>query len=82
MEVKLVDKLPFEMIRRNILIKKESKTNPEYGSIPEKRPIQELINNGVIALNKPSGPTSHQVAEYTKNILKIKKAGHGGTLEL
>ncbi|MEK6955469.1 MAG: RNA-guided pseudouridylation complex pseudouridine synthase subunit Cbf5, partial [Nanoarchaeota archaeon] len=49
---------------------------------PEDRTIKELLNNGVISLNKPDGPTSHQVADYAKRILGADKVGHGGTLEI
>jgi tRNA pseudouridine(55) synthase len=43
--------------------------------------IQELIKFGIVNIDKPAGPTSHQVAEYVKKILKIKKSGHSGTLD-
>ncbi|MFQ5837140.1 MAG: RNA-guided pseudouridylation complex pseudouridine synthase subunit Cbf5, partial [Candidatus Bathyarchaeia archaeon] len=36
---------------------------------------------GIINLDKPSGPSSHEVTAWVKRILKIEKAGHGGTLE-
>lgn len=73
--------LPFENIKRKILTKKESVTNPEYGLDPNKRPIEILINYGVVNINKPKGPTSHQAAEYLQKILHINKAGHSGTLD-
>ncbi len=75
------NKLPFEEINRETLVKKESTTNESHGKIPEERTIEELLNNGVICLNKPSGPSSHQVADYIKQILKVDKIGHGGTLD-
>jgi len=76
-----MEELPFEKIKRKILVKKESETNSLYGNKPENRPVNELINNGVICLNKSQGPTSHQTAEYVKNILNLKYVGHGGTLD-
>jgi len=72
--------LPFERIERKMLIKEEAETDPKYGIKPEERPVEQLINYGIINVNKPAGPTSHQVADYTKQILHIKKAGHSGTL--
>ena len=75
-----MNKLPFEQIEREILIKKESATNESYGKRPEQRTTKELLNNGVICLNKLSGPSSHQVADYVKKILNVEKVGHGGTL--
>jgi H/ACA ribonucleoprotein complex subunit 4 len=35
----------------------------------------------VINLDKPAGPTSHEVAAWTKKILKVSSIGHGGTLD-
>lgn len=73
--------LPFETIKREILVKKETETSPEYGCNPEERPVDVLIQYGVVNINKPKGPTSHQAAEYVQKILNIKKAGHAGTLD-
>lgn len=74
-----MDNLPFEAIKREILIKKESTGN--YGCKPEERNTEEIINYGVVNIDKPQGPTSHQVSDYVKRILGISKAGHSGTLE-
>ncbi len=72
--------LPFERINREILVKKESVTNPDYGSVPESRSIGKLIEYGIVNVNKPPGPSSHQVSDYVKKILCLEKAGHSGTL--
>ena len=71
--------LPFEKIKREILIKKEAKA--EFGIDPSKRKTEDIINYGIVNIDKQPGITSHQVAEYVKRILKIKKAGHSGTLD-
>lgn len=76
-----MNKLPFEGIERKVLVKKEAKTDMKCGCKPEERPTEEIINYGIICLNKPAGPTSHMVAEYARNILNIDKSGHGGTLD-
>ncbi len=73
--------LPFEKQKREILIRKEAKTSQEFGCYPEERPVEEIINYGIVNIDKPSGPTSHQVSAYVKEILNIKKAGHSGTLD-
>ena len=39
------------------------------------------MNYGLILLDKPPGPTSHEVVAWTKRILGISKAGHSGTLD-
>ena len=56
-------------------------TDPKYGSIPWERPIGEYIKKGLIILDKPPGPTSHEVVAWIKKMIGIEKAGHGGTLE-
>lgn len=76
-----MNKLPFEKENRKLVTRYKAKTNPEQGCAPEKRSLNELLKKAVINLDKPSGPTSHEVADYVKNILKVKTAGHGGTLD-
>ena len=76
-----MSKLPFERGAREVFIRKPAKTDSKFGCSPDKRPVDELINYGVININKPKGPTSHQVSAYTQKILGIKKAGHSGTLD-
>lgn len=71
---------PWE-IQHKLLIKSEEKTNPKYGHKPEERPSEEYIRYGIINLDKPPGPTSHEVAAWVKRILKLNGVGHGGTLE-
>jgi len=63
------------------LIKAESESDPSYGSLPSERPIEEHINKGVINLDKPPGPTSHEIDSWVKRILNVEKTGHGGTLD-
>ena len=36
---------------------------------------------GLIVINKPSGITSHTVVQRVKKILRVRKAGHTGTLD-
>ena len=74
-------KLPFETNKREVLIRRESQTSDKYGQYPEKRTVEQLLNLGVINLDKPQGPTSHQVSAYLQKILGITKAGHSGTLD-
>ena len=63
------------------LVKKRVKTNPNFGKKIEKRTVEELLENGVIIIDKPNGPTSHQVDSWIKKILGIEKVGHSGTLD-
>src|SRR3989338_3477917 len=75
------NKLPFEQIERKILIRKEAETNPDLGCNPNERKTEEIINYGIVNIDKPKGPTSHQVSGYVQKILHIGKSGHSGTLD-
>jgi H/ACA ribonucleoprotein complex subunit 4 len=68
-------------IERKLLVKAEDKTNLQYGHKPAERPAEEYIRYGVINLDKPAGPSSHEVAAWVKRILNLQLVGHGGTLE-
>jgi len=65
----------------DILIKEEAETDPRYGCPPEKRDIKTYLNNGIVNIDKPAGPNSHQVTAWVKQILGVEKAGHSGTLD-
>ncbi|MBD3388395.1 MAG: RNA-guided pseudouridylation complex pseudouridine synthase subunit Cbf5 [Candidatus Altiarchaeales archaeon] len=64
-----------------ILVKSEEEGSPDYGSPPCERPIEEYIRKGIVNIDKPSGPTSHQVTAWVKEMMGLKKAGHSGTLD-
>lgn len=51
------------------------------GYSPLNRPIDVLKQYGVINLDKPSNPSSHEVVAWTKKLLKVGKTGHSGTLD-
>jgi H/ACA ribonucleoprotein complex subunit 4 len=67
--------------QRKRLMKASASTNKHYGKAPTDRTVRELFHNGFINLDKPAGPTSHQVVAWVKEILDLEKAGHGGTLD-
>jgi len=68
-------------VKRELLMKAEDKTDPDFGHKPEERQIEDHIKFGVINLDKPPGPSSHEVTAWAKRILGVEHAGHGGTLE-
>ncbi len=72
--------LPSER-ERKLVVKSRARTSPEYGTPPEKRSIEEHLRYGIINLDKPKGPTSHEVVAWVKRLLQVRKAGHGGTLD-
>jgi len=67
--------------KRKRLIRVQAKTNPNYGKSPDERSIKELLNCSMINLDKPNGPTSHQIDAWLREILEADKVGHGGTLD-
>ncbi|MCF7871419.1 RNA-guided pseudouridylation complex pseudouridine synthase subunit Cbf5 [Candidatus Woesearchaeota archaeon] len=75
--------LPFEARLRSVkvLIKSKSEANFDLGCLPSKRSVSDLLKSGILILDKPSGPTSHQAVDYVKRVLGIDKAGHSGTLD-
>ena len=56
-------------------------TDDAYGTYYDKRTIEQLLNYGLIILDKPPGPTSHETVAWTKRLLKLPKIGHSGTLD-
>jgi H/ACA ribonucleoprotein complex subunit 4 len=71
---------PWE-IKCTLQIKAEEETDPRYGCNPTERAAEDYIKFGVINLDKPSGPSSHEVTAWTKRLLGLGHAGHGGTLD-
>ncbi len=68
---------PYEKEKCDIILKVKDIPEPE----PKEKSVPELLNCGIINIDKPAGPTSHQVSGYVKQILNIKKCGHSGTLD-
>ena len=68
-------------VKRRWVSKDEEDTDPRYGYPPYRRPIDLYIRKGLIVIDKPPGPTSHEVVAWIKKMFGLEKAGHGGTLE-
>merc|ERR1712216_667546 len=51
------------------------------GCSPLKRAIYDYVRSGVINLDKPANPSSHEVVAWIRRILKVEKTGHSGTLD-
>ncbi|MGY4884945.1 MAG: RNA-guided pseudouridylation complex pseudouridine synthase subunit Cbf5 [Nanobdellota archaeon] len=49
--------------------------------IKEKKTTKELLEFGIINIDKPSGPTSFSVSEFVCKTLKLRKTSHFGTLD-
>jgi H/ACA ribonucleoprotein complex subunit 4 len=68
-------------VEERMVVKAEAVTNPRFGHPYDQRPIAELVRYGIVNVDKPSGPSSHEVTAWVKRILNVGHAGHGGTLE-
>jgi H/ACA ribonucleoprotein complex subunit 4 len=53
----------------------------KIGVEPSKRTLAQLLAVGYVAIDKPVGPSSHEVAAYARSILRTAKVGHTGTLD-
>ncbi|NHW89326.1 MAG: RNA-guided pseudouridylation complex pseudouridine synthase subunit Cbf5 [Archaeoglobales archaeon] len=65
----------------NYYVIEEVQTSEEYGCPPNKRSVEEHIKKGFVCIDKPRGPSSHEVVVWVRNILNVKKTGHAGTLD-
>lgn len=73
-------KLPSD-VKREVLVRAQDMTDPSHGCEPSKRPIREHLRLGIINLDKPVGPTSHEIVAWVKLVLEVRRTGHGGTLD-
>ncbi|GAA0228263.1 RNA-guided pseudouridylation complex pseudouridine synthase subunit Cbf5 [Haladaptatus pallidirubidus] len=48
---------------------------------PDERSPQELLEFGVINLDKSPGPSAHQVAAWVRDLCGVEQAAHAGTLD-
>ncbi len=64
-----------------LIIDEDAEGGEKYGEDPFNRPLQKRLSLGVINIDKPPGPTSHEVVAWIKRMLGVPRAGHGGTLE-
>lgn len=51
------------------------------GCSPLSRPLQEYLRYGILNLDKPANPSSHEVVAWIRRILRVEKTGHSGTLD-
>ncbi len=61
-------------------VKGKNNTVSKWGDHPNRRELEELIPRSVFVLDKPAGPTSHQVSSWVQRMFD-RKAGHSGTLD-
>jgi H/ACA ribonucleoprotein complex subunit 4 len=49
--------------------------------IKNQKSIQELLEFGILNIDKPSGPTSFNISDFVRKKLGLKKTSHFGTLD-
>ncbi|KAH4845566.1 H/ACA ribonucleoprotein complex subunit CBF5 [Parastagonospora nodorum] len=64
-----------------LLVRTSHYTPIPQGCAPLSRDIKSYISSGVINLDKPSNPSSHEVVSWVKRMLRVEKTGHSGTLD-
>lgn len=64
-----------------LIVRSNHFTPIPVGSTPLRRDLKNYMRYGVINLDKPSNPSSHEVVAWTKRILQVEKTGHSGTLD-
>lgn len=66
---------------RAIHVKIEEGTDERYGTYPEKRTAEDHVRHGFVVIDKPRGPSSHEVVSWIKKMMGLERAGHAGTLD-
>lgn len=49
--------------------------------IKQNKSVEELLEFGILNIDKPSGPTSFKTSEFVKKELNLRKTSHFGTLD-
>ena len=62
-------------------VREEEALPSRWGKPPSERTVEELLDFGVVIVDKPQGPTSHQVSAWVRDMLGVGKAAHAGTLD-
>lgn len=64
-----------------MLVKSSENTPSGCGTLPAHRSITEHLKYGVVTIDKPANPSSHEVVTWVKRILDCERTGHSGTLD-
>lgn len=64
-----------------LLVRTGHYTPLPYGCSPMSRPLDLYMLYGILNLDKPVNPSSHEVVSWIKRILRREKTGHSGTLD-
>mmetsp|Transcript_48283 Transcript_48283/g.138850 ORF Transcript_48283/g.138850 Transcript_48283/m.138850 type:complete len:454 (-) Transcript_48283:146-1507(-) len=81
---KPIDTSKWPLLLKNyseLLVRTGHYTPLPYGCSPLSRPLDLYLLYGILNLDKPVNPSSHEVVSWIKRILKCEKTGHSGTLD-
>ncbi|KAK3109911.1 centromere/microtubule-binding protein cbf5, partial [Teratosphaeriaceae sp. CCFEE 6253] len=79
-----IDTSSWPLLLRNwdqLLVRTGHFTPIPAGCTPMRRDLKAYISSGVINLDKPSNPSSHEVVAWLKRMLRVERTGHSGTLD-
>merc|ERR1719240_1146803 len=83
-ESKPIDTSKWPLLLKNygsLLVRTGHYTPLPFGCSPMSRALDQHLQYGIINLDKPCNPSSHEVVSWIKRILKREKTGHSGTLD-
>ena len=66
---------------QKLILDSKAETNNAIGGHPDSRSVEQRLASGFILLDKPAGPTSHQVESWVRDLFGLERLGHGGTLD-
>merc|ERR1719487_1953741 len=81
---KAIDTSKWPLLLKNyseLLVRTGHYTPLPFGCSPLSRPLDLYMLYGILNLDKPVNPSSHEVVSWIKRIMKCEKTGHSGTLD-
>lgn len=81
---KPIDTSKWPLLLKNyskLLVRTGHYTPLPFGCSPLTRPLDAYLLYGILNLDKPVNPSSHEVVSWIKRIMNCEKTGHSGTLD-
>merc|ERR1719221_1448448 len=81
---KPIDTSKWPLLLKNysdLLVRTGHYTPLPYGCSPLSRKLDQYLLYGILNLDKPVNPSSHEVVSWIKVIMQLEKTGHSGTLD-
>jgi H/ACA ribonucleoprotein complex subunit 4 len=63
------------------ILDSDATSDAKFGCEPLLRDVEGRLAAGWLLIDKPAGPSSHQVSAWARDMLGLEKMGHGGTLD-